>query len=102
MKILILPSLLILLPLGILFLILKYWTKGKSISIGIKFFLGIIFITLGLLTSFYAMTLSLEGMMDKNIKCATGVVVFIPFGLFTYMIGVPLLISLYKPKKFNA
>ena len=101
MKILILPTLLILLPIAILFFILKYWTKAKGISTGMKILLGIIFITVGLLTSFYAMTVSLEGMADKNVKCATGVVVFIPFGLFTYLAGVPLLLTLFKSKKLK-
>lgn len=101
MKILILPTLLILLPIGILFLILKYWTKEKVISKGMKIFLGIIFIAVGLLTSIYAMAISLEGMADKNVKCATGIVVFIPLGLFTYLAGVPLLLSLYKSKNLK-
>ena len=98
MKSLILPPLLILLPIGILFLILQYWTKRKAISTGMKIILGIIFIAVGLLTSFYAMTVSMEGMADKNIKCMTGAVVFIPLGLVTYIVGVPLLLSFSKSK----
>lgn len=96
MKILILPLFLILFPIGILFLITKYWTKRKAISPGLKIVLGIIFIAVGLLTSFYAITVSIEGMADKNIKCMAGVVVFIPLGLLTYIVGVPLLLSYRK------
>ena len=98
MKILILPSILILLPLVILFLIIRYWNKRKAISMGEKIVLGIIFIAIGLLTTIYAMSVSIEGMADKNVQCMTGVIVFIPFGLLTYILGVPLLLSLSKGK----
>ena len=98
MKILILPSLIILLPIGILFSIIKYWTNRKAISTGLKIVLGIIFIAIGLLTTIYAMSVSIEGMADKNVQCMTGVIVFIPFGLLTYILGVPLMLSLSKDK----
>jgi len=101
MKILILPSLIILLPIGILLLIIKYWTNRKANSTGLKIVLGIIFIVIGLLTSLYAMTVSIKGMADKNVKCMTGAIVFIPFGLLTYIVGVPLLLSLSKSKSFK-
>ena len=92
------PSLLILLPIVLLFFLLKYWTKRKPISIGLKIILGIVFVAIGLLTSFYAITISLEGMADKNITCMTGVIVFIPFGWLTYIVGVPFLLSLSKKR----
>ena len=101
MKVLILPSLLILLPIGILFLIIKYWTKRKAISTAMKIVLGCIFISIGLGVSFYAMALSMEGMVESNIKCMTGVVAFIPFGVFTYLAGVPLLLIFMKNKSLK-
>ncbi|WP_221392847.1 hypothetical protein [Dyadobacter sp. NIV53] len=101
MKILILPSLLILLPIGILFLFINYWKKRKIISIGEKIVLGITFIIIGLLNTIYAMTVSIDGMADKNVGCMTGVIVLIPFGLLTYIVGVPLLLSLSKSKSLK-
>lgn len=98
MTILVLPSLLILLPISLLFFLLKYWAKRKAISIGLKLLLGTIFVIVGLLTSLYAMTISMKGMADKNIRCMTGAIVFIPFGLFVHLIGVPMLLILFKSK----
>lgn len=102
MKILVLPLLLILLPIGILWLILKYLPKKQAITTGMKIALGFIFIAAGLVSTFYAMLISLDGMSDKNIKCANGVIVFIYFGLVIYMAAVPLLLFSHKPKKLNA
>jgi hypothetical protein len=101
MKVLILPSLLILLPIGILFFIIKYWTKRKDISTAMKIALGSVFIFIGLGASFYAMALSMKGMAESNIKCTTGVVAFIPLGLLTYFAGVPLLLIFMKNKSLK-
>ena len=96
MKILILPLLIILLPIASLFLIIKYWNKDKPFSIGLKIVLGIVFIITGLVFSYFAMFVSIRGHMDGGIKCASGVVVFIPFGLFVYFVGIPLMLLLEK------
>ena len=48
MNILILPLLIILLPVTLLFSIIKYWKKGKQVSIVQKIVLGIVFAVLGL------------------------------------------------------
>ncbi len=96
MKILVLPSLLILLPIGILFFMLKLWPKPATLSTGLKIVLTVFFITTGLVTSVYAIGLSLNGMAEKHIRCATGVIIFIPYALCTYFIGVPLLLGLMK------
>jgi len=101
MKILLLPSLLIMIPIISLFFLLKYLTKRKAVSMGLKLLLGTIFISFGLLTSLYAMTISMKGMADKNIQCMTGAIVFIPFGLFVYLVGVPLLLILFKSRTFK-
>ncbi|MCD2422519.1 hypothetical protein LQ567_07070 [Niabella pedocola] len=96
MKILILPALLILLPIVVLFCILRYGKRPNGFSTGLKILLGVLFIAAGLLVTYFAFLLSMEGMSDKNIQCATGAVVFIPFGLLTYLAGVPLLLALSK------
>ncbi|MBO9592643.1 MAG: hypothetical protein J7599_07005 [Niabella sp.] len=96
MKILVLPTVLVLLPIAVLFCILRYGKKTKGYSTGLKILLGFLFIPAGLLATFFALLLSIEGFMDKHIQCATGAVTFIPFGLLTYLVGVPLLLALSK------
>lgn len=102
MKTLILPLLLIILPIALLFFILKYWTKKYELSMVLKIALGLIFIAIGLFTSYYAVSMSIEGMADKQIKCFTGVAAFIPFSFVTNIIGIPLLLSFYPNKTITA
>lgn len=95
MKILVLPTALVLLPIAILFCILRYG-KRNGFSTGLKILLGMLFMAAGLLVTYFAFLLSMEGISDKNIQCATGAVTFIPFGLLTYLVGVPMLLTLSK------
>jgi len=56
--------------------------------------LGIVFILTGLVFSYAAMIVSIWGHREGGIKCASGVVVFIPISLFVYVIGVPFILLL--------
>ena len=96
MTILILPLLIILLPITLLFLIIKYRKKDKKVSIGLKIVLRIVFVVLGLILTYVAIIVSIQGHMNKGIQCATGVIIFIPFGLFVNVLGIPLMLSLEK------
>jgi hypothetical protein len=82
------------LPITLLFLIIKYWKKGNRVSIGLKILLGIIFSILGLAATYVATIVSISGHIDKGLQCASGVVVFIPIGLFINIIGIPLMLFL--------
>ena len=101
MKILVFPLIIILLPIIFLFLIIKYWKKGSRISIGLKILFGIIFAILGLATTYMAIIVSISGVMDKGIRCASGVVIFIPMSLFINIIGIPLVLFLEKSIRQN-
>lgn len=92
MKILILPLLLTLLPVALLFFILRYFRKQKDFSIALKIGLGLIFIAAGLMASYYAILVSIQGMSENKIQCMTGVVIFIPLGLAIYFVAVPFLL----------
>ena len=96
MKILIIPLFLILLPTFGLFLTVNFWKKDKKISIGLKFLLGIIFLLLGLVATWFSVIVSVWGHMDKGIQCATGAITLIPMGLFVNCIGIPLVLILEK------
>ena len=48
------------------------------------------------MTSFCAMIISIDGMGQKGIRWATGAVVFIPLGVIVNIVGVPLLLVLFK------
>jgi len=91
MNILIIPLLLIVSPTAVLYLIL-FKTKNKSLSLKKKIILVIFFITVGLIASLYAITISMNGMVEQNIKCITGVIMFIPLAIIVNFIGTPLLI----------
>jgi len=90
--ILVVPTLIILLPVTLLFLIIKYWKKDKKVSIGLKITLGVVFILLGLVLTYVAIIVSIQGHMNKGIQCASGVVTFIPMSLFINFIGIPLIL----------
>lgn len=96
MKILVLPILLILLPILILFLSIKFGLKGRKISLVLKVFIGIIFIGIGLLSSLYAIGISMDAMSAKGVNCMIGIAVFIPFGLFINLAGIPLVLKLFE------
>jgi ABC-type multidrug transport system permease subunit len=91
MKILVLPLIITFLPSIILFLRLKYWAKTKKISIVTKIVLSVLFIAISLLTTFYAVLVSIEGLAENQVQCMTGAIVFIPLGLVN-VVCVPLLL----------
>lgn len=102
MKTLLSPLLLILLPIIVLAIILKFWTKKSQITILVKTSLGITFFALGLVALYFAMQLSMGAMIDNNIKCMTVSIVFIPVALLIYTIGIPvMLVSSKKTAKLN-
>jgi len=96
MKILILPLFIILLPVTLLFLIIKYWKKGKHVSIVQKIVLGITFAALGFVLMYVAIIVSVHGHADRGIQCASGVIIFIPMSLFVNFIGIPLILFLER------
>jgi len=90
-NILIIPLLLILSPITVLYLIL-FKTNNNSISLKRKIIFGALFITIGLIVSLYAIIIAMNGMAEQNVKCMTGVIVFIPLAIVVNFIGIPLLI----------
>ena len=100
MKILVLPLIITFLPIIVLFLILKYWAKTKKISFVAKIVLSVLFIAISLLTTFYAVIVSIEGMTENQVQCVTGAIVFIPLGLLN-VIGVPLLLFSNRSENYN-
>jgi len=96
MKIFVWPALMIITPLAVLFIITKLWPSILALPTWLKVFIGSFFIAAGLICSVYAIGLSLQGYKEAHIRCATGAVVFLPFALFTYFIGVPLVLGLMK------
>ena len=101
MKVFFIPLFLTLLPLLTLVLIVNYWLKNKRISILFNIFLGFLFFCLGLLASFYSMTFSMKGMVENNIRCVTGSIVFIPLGILIYSIGIPSLLVFFQKRKIK-
>lgn len=67
--------------------------------------MAFIFILTGLLSSFYAFVVSIEGMREDNIRCMTGAATFPALGLFINVTGIPLLLffkaSKPAPKRHN-
>ncbi|MEO5890125.1 MAG: hypothetical protein ABIQ31_07730 [Ferruginibacter sp.] len=96
MQTLFIPLVIILTPITILFFLLRYFKKSKTISTSLKIVLGFAFAIIGLLTSFYAMIASIAGMSQNGIRCATGAAFFIPLGFLVNIIGIPLLLVLFK------
>ena len=96
MQILIIPFVIIFVPITILFFLLQFLKKINKISTSLKVGLGFVFVIVGLMMSFYAMTISIEGMSQKGIRCATGAVAFISLGFIVNIVGVPLLLALFK------
>jgi len=99
MKILLVPVIIILIPIPILFLLLQYLKKRRSVSTYSKVALGFSFLIFGLLASFFAMIVSINGMGEKEIWCATGAVAFLPLGFIVNIIGIPLLLVQFRNGK---
>jgi hypothetical protein len=92
LKTLVVPLLLTLFPIVCLYFLLKV-AKGKFVlSFLPKILLAFIFVLTGLLSSFYAFVVSIEGMRENNIRCMTGAATFPALGLFINVIGIPLLL----------
>gem|GEM_PF-3400494 len=90
MKILVLPLIVTFLPIIVLFLGLKYWSR-KNIPVFNKLILSVLFMAIGLIATYYAVLISIEGMTEKQVQCMTGAIIFIPIG-FLNVIGVPILL----------
>lgn len=61
-----------------------------------KIVLEILFLAIGLFACCYSITISMDGMADKQIMCLKGAEVFIHFELETYIVRVLLLLFLNK------
>jgi phosphoglycerol transferase MdoB-like AlkP superfamily enzyme len=73
--------------------------KGKFVlSFLPKILLALIFVLTGLLSSFYAFIISIEGMREDSIRCMTGAATFPLMGLFINVIGIPLLLFFKSSK----
>ncbi len=96
MKILVWPTLLIIAPLALLFAITKLWPSILAVSKLVKVFVALVFIAAGLVSSVYAVGLSMQGYQEVHAKCLTGITVFIPYSLSTNFIGVPWVLGLMK------
>jgi hypothetical protein len=98
MQILIIPLLITLIPVATLFFVLRHLGKTKKISLFLKIALGLIFIAIGLVATYFAIVVSIKGITDKGISCATGAVVFLPLGILLNIIGIPLLLISFQKK----
>lgn len=96
MQTLIIPFIIIFIPTIMLLSLLQYLRMTNQISTSLKVFLGFAFVIVGMLASFYAMTVSMDGMSQKGIRCATGAIAFIPLGFIVNIIGVPILLVSFK------
>lgn len=96
MKIIILPFILVLVPILILFITLHYLAKHNRISTSLKIGFGIFFVALGILATFYATLMSIEGIAENGIQCATGAVFFIFSGILVNLAGIPLLLIFFR------
>jgi len=96
MLILILPMIIVLFPILLLFLIVKYWKKGKQIPNGKKIAIGLGFTILGVIFTLLAMIVPIQGHMTGGIQCATGAIIFIPIGIKVNLIGIPLILIFEK------
>jgi len=85
-------------PVIILFFLLHYLKRSNKLSGSLKLLLGISFITLSLPVSFCAMTILLNEMAGKRISCGTGAVAIMPFGLLINLIGITVLLVLFKTR----
>ncbi len=99
MKILIIPLIVVLLPLVTLMIFFKY-RKNNQISTYTKIITLFFYFAVSIVASLFATFISINGIGEKGIACATGAVVFIPIGIFTTAIGI-LLIFLPKEKMTN-
>lgn len=96
MKILLLPLLITLLPVIILFLIIKYPAKNKNFSLFATIILSVLLTAFSLLAAFYAMIISIEGMAENQIQFMTGAITFIPLGLLSAIAALFLLFTKRK------
>ena len=101
MIILIIPLFIIILPSAILFLIIKFWRINRKISTGDKIALGIGFFIIGLIFTFLAFVVSIQGYGLAGIKCVSGAAVLFPIGLKVNLIGIPLILIFEKKIRRN-
>lgn len=86
-------------PLIFLVIVLLQFRKVMFISITLKIILGTIFLFLGIATTFLAMKISINELLEKGVYCMTGVGVFIPIGLVVNFIGIPIILFSLKNNK---
>src|SRR5688572_26002448 len=100
METLFIPLVIILLPFLMMYLILRYLNNAKGVTWLLKISLGLLFMAIGMMAIIFAIQMSLNGLLEKGVKCMTGIVVFIPIGIAS-IVGIPLLLIFYKgsPKK---
>lgn len=98
MQILLIPFLIILIPVVTLYLVLQHLGKRKKISLLLKIALGLIFMIVGIMMTFIAVLVSINGMGNAGVTCATGAVVFLPLGILVNVIGIPLMLISFRNK----
>ncbi|HEX6430167.1 MAG TPA: hypothetical protein VF008_20880, partial [Niastella sp.] len=95
MEILVIPLAVILTPFLMMFLILRYLNKAKGVTWLLKISLGLLFMAIGIMATIFAIQMSINGLLEKGVKCMTGIVVFIPIGIAS-IVGIPLLLIFTK------
>ena len=95
METLLIPLVIILAPFFKLLLVLSY-LNGKSTSWFLKISVGLVFIAIGIITTFWAMTMASHALSEKGVRCMTGLAVFILLGLLVNIVGIPSLLIFYK------
>jgi len=96
MKIIILPLIITVTPVLVLFLFLSFWPKYRAMSNLSKVITGLIFVAIGMLASIYATIISVSGIAENGISCATGAVIFLALGFILNFAGVPLLLIFFR------
>lgn len=67
----------------------------------LKVTLGVVFMTIGIMTTYLAMTMAMNGLSEKGIRCMTGIAVFIPLSFVVNIVGIPLVLLFYKSNTKN-
>jgi hypothetical protein len=89
METLIIPLVIILLPFLMLFLIIRYLNKRNGASLLLKITMGLVFMAIGIMTTYLGMTMAMNGLSEKGVRCMTGIAVFMPLGIAN-IVGIPL------------
>lgn len=101
MKALLIPLIIILTPILLLFIILRYLNNTNGASLMLKISLGVVFIAIGIMATIFAMIMSVNALSEKGVTCMTGIAVFVPISFAVNIVGIPLLLIFYKSAAKN-